>query len=251
MRATASEYAFDVVSIKRHKSEDEPHVMGAGWNGNTFGTVATTMQWLIQGAYGVEARQISGAPNWLDSDSERYDITAKMDSSAADELRKLGRDQRNLAQQHMIQTLLADRCKLAVHTKTKELPVYALVISKNGPKLHESKADGPPLRGATEVNLGKIHLRANMRVLARLLSDSRDVGRVVVDKTGLNGRYDVALEWKPEGVESLKGTDNSASSGSGPSIFTALEEQLGLTLEPQKGPVEIVVIEHVERPSEN
>jgi uncharacterized protein (TIGR03435 family) len=142
---------------------------------------------------------------------------------------------------------LADRFNLTLHRETKDLPVFALVVAKNGPKLHEVKAgDPPPPAGSPDIalNRGHIAIRAGMPVLVWTLSRSRDVDRVILDKTGLTGTYDFDLKWTPEG----KGEDLSDS---GPSIFTAIQQQLGLKLEPQKGPVEIIVIDHVQRPSEN
>ena len=96
-----------------------------------------TLQMLINAAYSVENNQISGAPNWLNS--EKYDIEAKMDTSTADELRKLGEDERRVERQRMLQALLADRFKLTIHRETKELPIYALVVAKDGAKFQEAK----------------------------------------------------------------------------------------------------------------
>jgi uncharacterized protein (TIGR03435 family) len=149
-----------------------------------------------------------------------------------------------------IQALLADRFQLQLHRETKELPLYALVVDKNGPKLQE------PANGRKEMDFetGRGQLKARnipMPYLTRYLS--RGLGRVVVDKTGLGGKYDFALTWDPEEIRvSAPPVDVPPPSDSNaPSIFTALEEQLGLKLESRRGPVDVLVIEHVERPSEN
>lgn len=173
----------------------------------------------------------------------------------------------------MIQSLLADRFKLKVSHSTRELPVYALVVAKTGPKLHDAKPgdtypngikgpDGRPVGGA-----GMMRMRPGQLIgqgfsiasLAGLLS--QQLGRTVMDQTGLKGNYDFTLQWTsdqrpvampagPVGVSS--GADGvPPSDSSGPSIFTALQEQLGLKLESTKGPVDIIVIDHIERPSEN
>jgi uncharacterized protein (TIGR03435 family) len=146
--------------------------------------------------------------------------------------------------------LLADRFKLAVHWETRELPVYALVVAKNGPNLHKAKeADG-----GSHISAGTGQFTSQgttMTEMAQTLTQelSRELGRVVIDKTEIAGRYDVALKWTPE-----TGTASSNAEGatdSGPSIFTAIQEQLGLKLESAKGPVQVLVIDHAEMPSEN
>ncbi len=166
---------------------------------------------------------------------------------------------------------------MTVHRETKELPVYALVIAKNGPKLHEAKpgdtyANGikGPDGGPTGTGIMRVKMGAGgtselvgqglpIESLVRLLSGQ--LHRTVLDKTGMKGIYDIMLQWTPDeshgamfkGAEGGQlGTDSAPSpESSGPSIFTAIQEQLGLKLESQKGPVEILVIDHVERPSEN
>ena len=232
-------------------------------------TATTTLQMLIREAYGVQDNQISGAPNWLNS--EKYDIEARMEKSVADEVHKLSPDQRTLEQQRMLQALLADCFKLSLHRESKDLPEYMLVIAKNGPKLQESKAgdtypngitgpDGLPL-GPHMMRMGRGWLTGqalSMADLVRLLSQR--LGRTVLDKTGLTANYDFTLQWTSDESQGpmLKGTEggqqgtDSARSPepSDPSIFTAIQEQLGLKLEPQRAPMEILVIDHVEVPSE-
>jgi uncharacterized protein (TIGR03435 family) len=229
-----------------------------------------TVQMLVRLAYGVQDNQISGVPNWLNSGS--YNIEAKMDNSAADEMRKMSEDQRKPERQRMLQALLADRFKLTLHRETRDLPAYALVIAKNGPKLRKAKPgdtyadgfkgiDGLPAGPHNMVLRSRGDFRAQAQpvsALARALSLA--LGRPVVDKTGLTGEYDMVLQWTPESQgPMLKGTENgSQSTGSqpspeslGPSIFTAIQEQLGLKLESQKESAEVLVIDQVEKPSEN
>ncbi len=131
----------------------------------------------------------------------------------------------------MLRTLLADRFKLASHSETKELPLYSLVVGKNGPRIQEVKD------GIGSMSAGKGRLSGRMPIVdfARYLSPI--LGRAVVDRTGLTGAFDIKLEWTP-------GDD-----ASGPSIFTAVQEQLGLKLESAKGPVEILLIDHAEKPA--
>ena len=270
--AATTAFTYEVASIKPNKSGNNMVRLMLPPNGLTGTNV--TLQMLIKAAYGVEDNQISGVPSWLNS--ERYDIDAKMDSSVADELRKLSEDQRKLERQRMLQALLADRLKLTVHRETKELPIYALVIAKNGPKLQEAKPgdtyangikgpDGRSVPGMMRMTMGaggKSELTVQgqpLASLARLLSGQ--LHRTVLDQTGLKGIYDYTLQWTPDQgpAPMFKGTEGGQPGpdgapppeSSGPSIFTAIQEQLGLKLESQKGPVEIIVIDHVEKPSEN
>jgi uncharacterized protein (TIGR03435 family) len=145
-------------------------------------------------AYGIPQPRILGGPKWLDS--ERFDIEAKMESAGAERLRALSRDQRRAETQVMFQELLADRFKLAVHWEMRELPVYALVAAKNGPILHESK--NAPGEAGTSSSNGRFSAKSmSLTEIAEVLTQelSRELGRVVIDKTGIQGRYDIALKW--------------------------------------------------------
>jgi uncharacterized protein (TIGR03435 family) len=215
--------------------------------GGRISMSGVTVRNLIQQGYGVRDFQIVGGPSWLGS--ERYDITAKPEGAAT-------RDQVKL----MIQALLADRFKLQFHRETKELPTYALVVAKGGPKFHESEVvpEGSDKPRGTRMSRerGRFSLQsAPVAALANQLGEA--LGRSVIDKTGLTGNYDFNLEWTPdEGSERrmmrAPGSESpAAADAAGPSIFTALQDQLGLKLESTKGPVEILVIERLEKPSEN
>jgi uncharacterized protein (TIGR03435 family) len=155
----------------------------------------------------------------------------------------------------MFQQLLADRFKLTIHWETRELAVYALVVTKNGPSLHDSKE--PDGSSHTSTSTGQFTGRGiSMVEMALTLTQelSRELGRVVIDKTGISGRYDVTLRWTPDAGTAFinSGTEGTAPPpDSGPSIFTAIQEQLGLKLESTKGPVQVLVIDHVEMPSRN
>lgn len=145
----------------------------------------------------------------------------------------------------MLQALLADRFTLKVHQETRELPIYTLVVAKGGPRFQPSKING------TTINSGIAYITVvgsdhTVALLAEQLS--RTLGRVVMDKTGLDGRYELTLKWATD--EGGAGTGGS-SADAGPSIFTAIQEQLGLKLESGKGPIPILVVDHLEKPSEN
>jgi len=184
----------------------------------------------IKGAYAVEDFQISGGPNWLSQDT--FEINAVTAAPAS-------RDQVIL----MLQTLLEDRFKLAFHKETKQLPVYSLVLAKSGSKL---KLADPTDTGGAGFDVGeKSHLHGPMDTSAMAHQLTSILGRTVLDNTGLKGIFKVSLEWAPDNVIASS-TDNP-----GPSIFTAIQEQLGLRLESTQGPAPVLVIDHAEKPSPN
>jgi bla regulator protein blaR1 len=258
---------YEVASIKPDKSGT--NMVRLMYSPDGLRATNCPLQMLIHSAYQVEDNQISGAPAWLTS--EKYDIEAKMDSAVAEGLKKLSDEERRTARQKMLQALLAERFNLAIHRETKELSIYALVTAKNGPKLKEAKPgdtypngikgpDGIARAGFMRMGRGELTGQGlPISALVGLLT--QQLGRTVVDKTGLTAKYDFTLKWTPEDSEggSLRGPGGAppqsdsapAADTSAPSIFTSLQEQLGLKLESQKGPVEILVIDHVEKPSEN
>jgi bla regulator protein BlaR1 len=236
--------AFEVASIKPAKPgqrgmrvEFDP--------GGRFVASNMSLRFLIQQAYGIKDFQIVGAPAW--AGSEHYDIVAKPESGV-----ELGRD----SLRPMMEALLVERFKLVVHRETKELPIYSLVVAKSGSKLKESA--GEQGRVMQRFGRGEVNLEgATMVMLVTMLA--QQLGRNVIDNTGLTGHYDIKLQWTPD--ESLRGPGDGGGppppesaappDNSGPSLFTAVQEQLGLKLESSKGPVEIVVIDHVEKATEN
>jgi bla regulator protein BlaR1 len=289
VNALASTAKFDVASIKR-AAPSGPRMMFRIMNSpdGKFSASGPTVKLLIQLAYNVQPSQIEGGPSWINSD--HFEIEAKSDSSLDEQIKKLSRDDANIVKNHMLQQLLADRFNLKIHHETKQLPIYALVVAKNGPKIEEVKDDasgpaggsgpgGPgPNRGVRmTMGGGEQHLDfqgSPMWFLVRLLSEQ--LGRTVIDKTGLTGRYKFSLHWTPDpGMGGMMGPpgmgpgaapggnapigaggapstpDSSTPDSSGPSIFTALQEQAGLKLESEKGPVDAIVIDHVEPPSAN
>ena len=224
---------------------------------------------IIALVHNVQSFRVSGEPKW--ADSERYDIEAKANSVDGARITKLTPDQRRDEINQMMQALLADRFRLSLHRETKELPVYELVVAKGGPKLQKSsfkpdlkpgwqplppKPGGPPPKGGLFMH-GPGELTSTGSELSMLVNIlSHAVNRIVIDKTGLQGRYDYTLKWTPDqpfgpGPGPMDANAPPPPDPNGPSLFTALQEQLGLKLESQKGPVEILVIDHVEKPSEN
>jgi bla regulator protein blaR1 len=194
---------------------------------------------LIRTAYRIQDYQIAGGPNWLDVDP--YDIQAKRPG-------KGGSDGGRLA----LRKLLADRFHLTVHTETKDLPVYALVVAKNGPKFQEAKRAPQEDDGGWRMGRGYMHGQmVPFAELSELLSGQ--LGRPVLDQTGIRGIYDLKLDWTPTGYVPREGgaSNEPRPDPDGPTIFTAIQEQLGLRLESRKGPVEILVIDRAEKPTEN
>lgn len=242
---------FEVSTVKVSKPGESGS--GSDMSNGTYSAHNIALKNLMQSsAYGIPQQRILGGPKWLDS--TRFDIEAKLDSAAVEELRKLGNEQQRIQIQKMFQLLLADRFKLVVHWETRELPVYALIAAKNGPSL--KKTTLPEGEADTTSNDGRFVARGlTMEDLCKALTNelSRDLGRVVIDKTGLAGRYDVAIKWTPlaDSAAADSRTDSSATPDAGPSIFTALQEQLGLKLVSTKGPVQVLVIDNVEMPQEN
>ena len=178
--------------------------------------------------------QIVGYPSWVNS--EHFDIQAKMDAESAADYRNLKGEQSAVQWHSLMRGILEERFGMKYHREQRELPVYFLVVAKQGSKLHES---APEENTSSSWGPGKFashHCR--MSGLASSLSGAAD--RIVIDKTGLTGEYDVELTWAPDGQPDA-----------GPSIFTAVQEELGLKLEPAKAPLDVVVIDHLERPSEN
>jgi uncharacterized protein (TIGR03435 family) len=192
-----------------------------------------TVKELIRLAYSVKDYQLERAPAWLGS--ERFDIAAKSVSGSASRIEE---------EKLLVRELLADRFQLKTHQESKQMPVYLLVVAKGGPKLTPHNDAGTRTRGGCGRLVGR---RMTPDGLATMLS--RPLGREVLNRTGLSGEYDIQLDFTPDSGP-CRGTAESDPSGL-PSIYTALQQQLGLKLESTKGFVEILVVDHVERPSEN
>jgi len=233
---------FDVVSIRPSKSSS-----GMRWkvipDGVEFHNA--TLEQLIFTAYNVKMLdQISGLPGWAESD--RFDINARMDETTTAAYAKLSPIEQGDEQRLMLQSLLMTRFKLEVHREERDRAVYFLTIAKRGIKLQDSQI--PETAASMRASRGLIEAKSmTVSVLGSVLSNQ--VGRMVIDKTGLLGRYDFSLHWSPDLGESSG--DSTASEDTAPSIFTALEDDLGLKLQPGKGPVETIVIDHVEKPTVN
>jgi uncharacterized protein (TIGR03435 family) len=248
---------FEVASIK----PADPDARGTSIQFMPGGGLKMTgipLRGMITFAYDVRDFQVSGGPGWVGA--ERFDVMARPDNATAGgpaDFAQMNDDQRKTARvqtSERLRALLADRFQLMVHKETKEQPIYALVLAKNGSKLQETKETGKQQSMMTNKGRSEGHA-VPVEMLAQVLSGL--TGRPVVDKTGLTGKYDFVLEWTPDAGADARaqgfgdGITEPAPAPGGPTIFTALQEQLGLRLEAQKGPVQNIVIDRAEKPSEN
>jgi uncharacterized protein (TIGR03435 family) len=227
--ARSQEKAFDVVSIKRNRTAAE--ASDTNTTPGRLSLVNVTPLSLIRRAFGVQDAQIIDAPGWLSS--ERYDVVAVTGNAAT-----LSDKER----QPFLQDLLADRWQFRFHREMREIRVYSLVRLQNGPTPTSHTGPGEysmRIEPTADGRLALRSIRGNMMRFAEILT--RQIGDLVVDGTGLSGEYDFNLQWEPD--------QNAGATG--PSLFAALQEQLGLKLESAKRSVPAIVIDHIERPTEN
>jgi uncharacterized protein (TIGR03435 family) len=255
---------FEVASIKLGAGPGKPQFFGSRSPG-TLIAQNINLRFIIRVAYGVRSFEVLGGPGWIDSDT--FDITAK--TKTADDGAKTP-PPRIPEMFAMLQPLLEDRFKLKTHRETRELPVYLLTAAKGGLKMKPRDCpqftdDNPPppgpcnpmgTRGGTNgTNRTLEGTAATMEGLIMTIANT--TRREIIDKTGLTGRFDFHLEWAPDEAMAASSDFNESTrpvplnNASGPSLFTALQEQLGLKLESDKVPVQVLVIDHVERPEAN
>jgi uncharacterized protein (TIGR03435 family) len=241
---------FDIISVRPAKDT----MTRMQFTPDGLRATGVTVRFLLYEGYGgINHEQVIGEPAWTNTDG--FDIEAKVAPADLPTLNKMTFEQRRT----MFQSILTDRFKLVVHHETRELPIYVLSVAKGGPKLKPSAPDDPaaptPRRRGMMINNGEVTANnAQLSMLVTVLS--RTLGRTVIDKTGLSGTYDFSLTFAPEDGGSQQpgaagGALPASPSDSAPSIFTAMQEQLGLKLESTKGPVDVIVIDHIEKPSEN
>jgi uncharacterized protein (TIGR03435 family) len=262
--------AYDVVLVKPVDSNAKMTMVGVQYTPDGIEATAW-LPLLVRVAYGGIKElptddSVSGFPDW--AKTTYFSVQAKMSPEQMAAFAKLGKDQQEAAREQMLQALLADRFKLKVHRETKQVPDYELVVAKGGPKLKESTEpdpNGPKGRDGKPIQGGFMMMRRSGQITAQLFSTeqladflqgSMGVSRMVKDKTGLTGKYNFTLNWTPdaaagagsvEGFKAAPGADDSNA----PSIFTALQEQLGLKLQAGTGTIDAVVVDHVERPEGN
>ena len=250
--------AFEVASIKRETGVSSG-ITFAARAGGTLTVINNPLTNVIDNAYGIRRYQLIGGPDWINSD--RYNIQAKAAGDAP-----------RAEMMSMLQLLLEGRFKLKVHRETRELPVYVLTVAKGGIKLQPAREGGcvnadpryprRPAPGekltpscgnniitASTWNASAIDMASAAAALVGVL------GRNVIDKTGITGKYDIHVQWTPDqapaGVDTAAQSNALASENAPPPLVTVLEQDLGLKLESTRGPVDVLIIDHVERPSED
>jgi len=278
---TASTPVYSSVSIKPSQSSADGALirskMKVSLKDGSFVAEGVTLQRLIQMAYHLQDSQISGGPDWLNS--ARFDIEAKLDDSVVAAMHQQTAHHKNFDDQAMLKALLSDRFKVSMHPQTQTVPAYDLVVDEGGPKL--KKSEGMDMMHMMHMERGELTaLGTPIELLAQQLS--LRVGQTVIDKTGLKGNYAFDLRWTPDAAEEQRleqaGEGNrqfvtmrTMGPGDGqraklhaeqaaktqspdlnaPPLLTAIQEQLGLKLEPQTEPIQVLVIDHAEAPAEN
>jgi len=265
--APADTPKFDVASVRENTAGDGKVLFGIQ-PGGRFTTIGVPLSNLITQAYGLQRSQLIGGPDWIET--ARFDITAKAEADIP--RTTLGGPPGPL--HLMLQDLLRERFKLAAHRETREQPIYTLTLArpdgKLGPGLRASTTDcaalfargrvGPPPRGmgpgerpACGMRIGPGQLVAGAMPISQLIPPlSQFTERLVFDRTGLSGNFEIELTWTPDRLPqgpAPPGAPPLSIDPNGPSLFTAVQEQLGLKLESERAPVEVLVIDHVERPT--
>src|SRR5215467_3731486 len=229
---TAGTPSYHVVSIRRTQSIEA--AVRELVTFDQFSATNVTLQKLIQGAYGIQQDQVSGGPEWLTT--EKYDIEAMVDKTTSEQLKKLNESQRLEVPGRMMRALLADQFKLRLHRESRNLSVYALIVAKNGVKfqattMQQQTADSNG--GAGRIFVGPSQFSGQGVPLALFAGFlGQQLGRTVLDRTGLAGNYDLALQWQAN-----------------EDLAPAIQEQLGLELVAQEAPMEVLVLDHAERPN--
>jgi len=250
----SSEPKFDVASIKINATNDGI-VFDQAQKGR-FTLAGYTLAAMIRSAYGLQEFQIIGGPDWINA--ERFNVEATYTEDSAG-----GRARTDL----MLRTLLAERFRLAAHNETRERPVYALVLARDdrrlGKQLQKSATDCATAKGADScsTSLGPGFMRLRGRTMAQFadalsrltMTGGGSLNRLIVDRTGLEGQYNLTLQFTPENTPPAGAAPRGFQpvDPNGPSIFTALQEQLGLKLDSQRAAVNVLVVDRAERPTEN
>jgi uncharacterized protein (TIGR03435 family) len=237
--------SLEVATIK--PSDPSQRGKGFGFRGTHFMTRNTNLNDLIAFAYGLHSKQIIGAPDWFGT--ELYDIDGVPDAPGRPNLKQMG---------IMVQKLLADRCALKFHHETRDLSVYAIMVASGGPKMTKTTAGVNDQQGFGFRGLGDLIVRnMDMKDFATWMQ-SGVMDKPVVDQTGLKDRYDFTLKWTPDDSQfaQFRGAVNitppkTDDPNAPPSLYTAVQETLGLKIEATKAPDDVIVIDHVEKPSAN
>ena len=233
---------FEVATIKPSKPDEQGKAFL--WRGGQLITINTTVNDLIKFAYGVQEKQIIAGPDWLSS--QKFDIAGKADVPGTPNSDQL---------KGMMQKLLADRFQLKFHRDKKEMSAYVLTVAKSGNKMKQDTGNPKGLPALFFRQLGVLTVQNATMADFTGLMESAVLDRPVVDQTGLQGRWDFILKWTPDESQfsgmGIKVPPPTDAADAPPPLFTAIQEQIGLKLEAEKAPVEVLVLDHVEQPSAN
>jgi uncharacterized protein (TIGR03435 family) len=246
LMAADAKPTFDVATIKP-SNPDQPGqsiLVGRG-GGNLFTTTNSTLKDLIVFGYGLHPRQVVGGPSWMESD--KYDVSGKPDTPGIPNVMQL---------QSMVQKFLTERFQLTFHREKRELSAYAITVAKTGLKIAKTENVGGNLPGFGGRGPGSIAVRNSTMADFAFFLQSRILDRPVVDQTELSDRYDFTLKWTPDSPQGPPGPNPPAAAAPdtadpAPDLFTAFQKQLGLKIESTKAPIEVLVIDKVEKPSAN
>ena len=264
VEATPPLLEFDVVSVKEFIRNGNVFSMWSHWNPSGLTAMHQTLRGLICIAWGASDYQVSGGPSWMDN--AYFQIQAKMDDATAAKMKLLSFDQKQAMRKRMLQAVLADRFNLTLRHETRPFPGYALVVAKGGPKLHEAstgESSGPGAKSSDVAPKSRGGMAMNWENGGLVLTtegysidslSTQLTGMVhgkVRNETGLKGVYDIKLRFAEErGLSADPGSSANAPDAL-PNLFDALQEQLGLKLEPRKEADDALIVEHVEKPTEN
>ena len=242
--AAGARASFDVVSVKQLQTDSGRSSI----HGTADGMILSgSLRRMILYSYGLHDFQLAGGPDWVSTAT--WEVDAKNDSPDPDfsKLSEAARMALNNKRMQQVQSALMDRFQLKCHMTTKEMPIYELVVAKGGAKLKEATAEERNRNSFSSTGSGlQMHATATAITTDRMVTLlGNEVNRLVMDKTGLTGSYDLTLDWVHDAPT------GSAETASGPTVFTALEEQLGLRLEPARAPVPVLVLDSVEKPGAN
>jgi uncharacterized protein (TIGR03435 family) len=254
--ASAQKPVFSSVSVKLYDLKGNPPRVMIHDSSDGFSASGVTLRILLRQAYGVEDNQIAGGPAWMDS--AQFEVDAKIDDATAQAIGGMTPQEAGEAHQHMMQAMLESQFHLTVHHERRDLPLYALVVGDGGAKLHEATPgdtypngfrgpDGGSGAGMIRMGVGELVCQAvPVENLTRILTEQ--IGRHVIDKTGLAGKYDFSLKWLPDVAAPNADGALRAPETAVPSLQAALQQQLGLKLESATGPVDVLVVDQAEKP---
>jgi uncharacterized protein (TIGR03435 family) len=256
LHAQTAEPQLEVATVK--PSDPAKEHLGMYWRQpDGFKCEGTTLRGLISNAYVVTGSSVKGlivgGPAWMAS--QAFDVQVKVDPPTVARWSKLSQESMDAERRSLLRELLAQRFQLKLHREPREMPAYALIVAKGGSKLQPpvEETNVPADVPKSRINIyGRGHIQGHFATLGNLsrtlAGEPEIIGRPVVDKTGLTGQYDFALHWSVDPGPGAALTDPGEQ---WPSLFTALEEQLGLKLKPEKEQIEVIVVDSAEKPSEN